>query len=107
MMNNKARNKHMKGNIPFWQSIQTKILFPFLLLIILTGGIVALVSYNFSSNATEKQMTENMENQMESLNDTFELFFDNIHSTLNRVSSNDLLLDYEAGESDDLFQYFQ
>ncbi len=107
MMNNKATNKHMKGNIPFWQSIQTKILFPFLLLIILTGGIVALVSYNFSSNATEKQMTENMENQMDSLNDTFELFFDNIHSTLNRVSSNDLLLDYEAGESDDLFQYFQ
>lgn len=107
MMNNKATNKHMKGNIPFWQSIQTKILFPFLLLIILTGGIVALVSYNFSSNATEKQMTENIENQMDSLNDTFELFFDNIHSTLNRVSSNDLLLDYEAGESDDLFQYFQ
>lgn len=106
-MNNKATNKLKKGQIPFWQSIQTKILFPFLLLIILTGGIVAVVSYNFSSNATEKQMTENMENQMDSLNDTFEMFFDNIHSTLNRVSSNDLLLDYKAGESDELFQYLQ
>lgn len=106
-MNNKATNKLKKGQIPFWQSIQMKILFPFLLLIILTGGIVAVVSYNFSSNATEKQMTENMENQMDSLNDTFEMFFDNIHSTLNRVSSNDFLLDYEAGKSDELFQYLQ
>ena len=36
------------------KSIQNQILIPFLILIILTGGVVAAVSYNFSIRNTTK-----------------------------------------------------
>ncbi|HLR67827.1 MAG TPA: methyl-accepting chemotaxis protein [Virgibacillus sp.] len=95
---------HKKGSF-FSGNLQSKLLIPFLVLIILTGGVIAAVSYNFSSKTTEKQLTNNMEQQMVQLNGTFELFFDNMSSTLNRISSNTLVTDHKEDDSTDLFQY--
>src|SRR5699024_3664064 len=106
-MTDKVNEKKSRQRIHFMQSLQSKILIPFLLLIILTGGVVASVSYNFSSKSTEEQMTNNMEMKMDSLNDTFELFFDNVTNTLNRISDNQLVGNHQSDEENDLFQYLK
>src|SRR5699024_8197 len=105
MFKNQANSKNYKNRFHFLQSLQMKILIPFLLLFVLTGGVIAFVSYNFSAKTTEKQLTNNMAMQTDSLNDTFGLFFDNITNTLDRVSDNPLIINHQEGETDDLFQY--
>ena len=41
------------------------------------------------------ELTKNVESQMVSLNDTFEMFFSNINNTLERFISNELLANYQ------------
>lgn len=89
------------------KSIQRKILAPFLILIILAGSVIAFVSYQSSTKTTEKDLTNNMESQMASMNDTFELFFYNMNSTLERLTSNKLLADHQEENNDALFQYLK
>lgn len=88
------------------KSIQNQILIPFLILIILTGGVVAAVSYNFSVKNTTQELTKNVESQIVSLNDTFEIFFSNINHTLDRFISNDLLANQQPETRQDLLNYF-
>ena len=89
MENNKTNNRKAKGIRSvggfITKSIQNQILIPFLILIILTGGVVAFVSYNSSVKNTTDELTKNVESQMVSLNDTFEMFFSNINNTLERL----------------------
>ena len=87
------------------KSIQNQILIPFLILIILTGGVVAFVSYNSSVKNTTDELTKNVESQMVSLNDTFEMFFSNINNTLERFISNELLANYQPESRQDLLDY--
>ncbi len=89
------KNEHKKSTRSqggfMTKSIQNQILIPFLTLIILIGGVVAAVSYNFSVRKTTQELTKNLESQMVSLNDTFEMFYLNINHTLDRFISNDLV----------------
>lgn len=94
------------GNI-YKNSLQNKILIPFLILIILTGGIISVVSFKFSVSNTTEELTKNVESQMISMNDTFEMFFSNISGVLERFSNNDLLINYEADDKDELLQAFK
>jgi len=87
-------------------SLRNQILIPFLILIILTGGVVAFVSYHSSVNNTTEALTENVESQMVGMNDTFEMFFSNINNTVERLTSNELVLNYEPDNRLDLLQYF-
>ncbi|MFA1822271.1 methyl-accepting chemotaxis protein [Virgibacillus oceani] len=89
------------------KSIQSKIMIPFLILIIFTGGIVAFVSYQSSVDITTEELSNNVENQMAGMNDTFNIFFANIDNTLNRLTSNELLLNYSTQETDALFHTFR
>lgn len=88
------------------KSIQSQILIPFLILIILAGGVVAFVSYNSSVRNTTDELAKNVESQMVSLNDTFEMFFSNIGNTLDRFISNDLLTNYQPDNRQDVLNYF-
>lgn len=81
-----------KRTFRFSNSLQSKILTPFLILILLTGGVIAFLSYSFSVKSTTKELTKNVESQMVTMNDTFELFFANMESVLERFSSNELIL---------------
>lgn len=103
--NSKAeKNRNAGGFIT--KSIQNQILIPFLILIILTGGVVAFVSYNSSVKNTTDELSKNVESQMVSLNDTFQMFFTNINNTLERFISNELLMNYQPERSGELLQYF-
>ena len=106
-MENNENKKSTRSQGGFMtKSIQNQILIPFLILIILTGGVVAAVSYNFSVRNTTQELTKNVESQMVSLNDTFEMFFLNINNTLDRFISNDLVANYQPETRQDLLGYF-
>lgn len=102
----KEKRSFSLGNF-YKDSLQSKILIPFLILIILTGGIISFVSFKFSVNNTTEELTKNVESQMVSLNDTFEIFFNDMSSILERFSDNDLLINYEADDKDELLQAFK
>jgi methyl-accepting chemotaxis protein len=87
-------------------SLQNQILIPFLILIIFAGGVVASVSYSFSVKNTTNALSQNVEGQMVSLNDTFEMFFSDITNTLDRFISNPLVMNYKSNNKSDLIQYF-
>lgn len=87
------------------KSLQRQILIPFLVLIIFTGSVIAFVSYKFSVDLTSKELANNIEEQMVTMNDTFEMFFHNTENTVNRVSNKDLLAIYD-NNSDDLMKEF-
>ncbi|MBD1221287.1 methyl-accepting chemotaxis protein [Virgibacillus halodenitrificans] len=87
------------------RSIRNQILYPFLVLIILAGGIVALVSYNLSVKNMTDGLSKNVEGQMASLNETYELFFSNIRNTMNRLGSNEMITNYKADSRQDVLSY--
>ena len=103
--NGKAKKVRTKGGI-LSRSIQTKILIPFLTLLILAVGAVAVVSYQSSADNTTDELTKNVESQMVGMNDTFEMFFSNISNTLDRFIANELIHEYQPETRQDLLQYF-
>ncbi|MEN2769035.1 methyl-accepting chemotaxis protein [Ornithinibacillus xuwenensis] len=110
-MKRKKTDKHVnvgkgKGNF-FTKSIQNQILIPFILLIILAGGTVSVVSYLSSVQNTTDELVNNVESQMVSMDDTFEMFFSNITGTLDRYTSNELLVDYQADKHDQVINYLK
>jgi len=108
MENRKSNNKKSRSIGSFYKSsLQNKILIPFIILIILTGGVVAYVSYNFSVKNTTEELTANVEGQMVSMNDTFEMFFANIESILDRFSTNSLVKNYKPKNKEELIQTFK
>src|SRR5690625_1913501 len=86
------------------RGIQGRIIFSFIFLIILTGVTVAIISYFISVKTTTDEMINNVENQTASLNNSFELFFEHIDGTLERLASNKLLMDFNEKDRDELFQ---
>ncbi|WP_010096150.1 cache domain-containing protein [Ornithinibacillus scapharcae] len=99
-----SKTKRFRLSTLFTGSLQNKILFPFLILIIFTGGIIALVSYSSSVKTTTLELTRNVESQMVSMNDTFEMFFDNIDNTIERLISSDYLMNYHIDNNNELLQ---
>ncbi|MHA6253294.1 methyl-accepting chemotaxis protein [Oceanobacillus sp. CAU 1775] len=89
------------------KSIRNEILIPFLLLLVISIGAVAFVSYQSSVNNTVDELSLNVESQMDGMNDTFDMFFENISSHLERFLTSDIVLDYEPETRDDLLDYYQ
>lgn len=88
-------------------SLQRKILAPFLILILLTGGVIAFISYTFSVGNTTEELAKGVESQMVTMNDTFDLFFSNMESELNRFASKDLLLENDPENVKEISTLFQ
>jgi len=97
--------KHQRFSV-FRKSLLLKFLVPIVLLLILTGGIVAFVSYQSNVRLTTGELTENVEGQMKTMNDTFDICFSNIESILDRFVSHDLLNELENNK-DEMMQMFQ
>ena len=91
----------------FSKSVQNQILFPFLILIVLTGGIVAFVSYNYSVKNTTDELSKSVESQMKSMDTTFEMFFENIANTLERFTSKEDIVNYSTEDRNNVLQYFK
>ena len=88
------------------KSLQNQIIIPFILSILFTGSAITLVSYYFSVDNTTEELSKNVEVQMKSLNDTFELFLTNVENILNRFSEHNLLIEYKADAKEDIINYF-
>src|SRR5699024_8881465 len=107
MTKQKGKKKARRAGNFYTRSLQNQILIPFIVLLIFTGGIIALVSYNSSVNTTTDELTQNVETQMISMNDTFNLFFENTSSTLERFAANQLLVNYDTKNEKELLQLFK
>src|SRR5690625_7603213 len=59
------------------KSMQHQILLPFLILIILTGSIIAFMNYRLSTYAMVHHLSYNVVNEDGNLNDTYDLFLVN------------------------------
>lgn len=90
----------------FTKSVRNQILFPFLLLIIVASGVIAFVSYYLSFANTTETLTENVESQMTTMDNTFEMFFTDMESILKRMGDSDTVIDYEEKEYDELLHYY-
>lgn len=106
MENNMKKKQKAKGiRAILTRSLRLQILLPFLTLIVLTGIVVAVVSFYSSVNQTTKALAENTEKQIESLNDTFEMFFSNVNHTMERLTSSPTILTYDGENRLDVIQY--
>lgn len=83
----------------FSSSIQRQILFPFLSLIIVCGIVVAAISYGFSVKMTTEELSKTVKEQMMSMNDSFDLFFGNTESVINRFADKKETIDYQASNA--------
>lgn len=93
-----------KKKLKYSLSLQNKILLPFLTLIIFATGIISYVSYHFNVTNTTEELSKNVENEMFVVNESFELFFSNIDSILERFSSNSVVLNSSDKIKQDVLQ---
>lgn len=70
----------------FTMSIRRQILVPFLSVIIISCFLISLFSYQSIMKITTSAQTKTTKEQVKALNDSIEIFFDNMESTINRVS---------------------
>lgn len=106
--NSEPNQQRKTSLVTFYKnSLKNQILIPFILLIMLTGGIVSFVSYTFSVNKTTDELANGVESQMVTMNDTFEMFFSNIRSIMNRFTSNELVLNYQPKDTQKLLQFLR
>lgn len=99
----KGQNVRMKGGF-FTKTLQRQILIPFLILLLLVVGVVAVVSYQSSAQNTTDELTKNVENQMAGMDDTFEIFFNNIENTIDRFVFSELLSDYDPDNNEEILE---
>ncbi|WLR47798.1 methyl-accepting chemotaxis protein [Halobacillus litoralis] len=94
----RKRKKSKQGSI--WnRNLQRQILIPFLTLITAAGIIIGYASYTFGVSITTDELTDNVEKQMNSLNDSFELFFQSQEDIVNHYSQEQAFINY-ASEKD-------
>ena len=75
----------------FTMSIRRQILVPFLSVIIVSCFLVSLFSYQSIMKITTSAQTKTTKEQVKALNDSMDIFFDNMESTINRISVKDEL----------------
>ncbi|PAD36275.1 methyl-accepting chemotaxis protein [Terribacillus saccharophilus] len=84
-----------RGNF-FTRKILRKILYPIITMFILSGLITAYLSYEFSRETMLESQTNTMRDQtILQLDSIYNLFLDNIESTVNSVSAMDSIRNYD------------
>jgi methyl-accepting chemotaxis protein len=91
----------------FQPGLRRKLTIPFLLLIILAIAVVAIVSYNNSVRTITDELSEGVEQQMESVNHAFDTYFNTMENGLTRIANSTSLRDYESGDFQALYSYLQ
>lgn len=103
-----ARMKRKKKTFSYSsKSLQSKILLPFLLLILATGGVIAYTSYIKSVEVTSSELGANIEQQMQGTNNTFDMFFEAKEHVVDRFSGNSLLVNVSEKTNADLLASFE
>ncbi|MBU5467829.1 methyl-accepting chemotaxis protein [Virgibacillus sp. MSJ-26] len=89
------------------KSMQHQILLPFLILIILTGSIIAFMNYRLSTNAMVDQLADNVVNEVGNLNDTFDLFLINTEDVLDRFSESEVFTSFTLKKQEETLAYLE
>src|SRR5699024_1277163 len=84
-------------------SLRRQITIPFVLLIIFAVGIVAVVSYTSSVRITTNELSNSVNSQIASVNDTFNLYFTNMENYLTRLGNDSTVRHYEGGNSNSVY----
>ena len=106
--NQQNKSKKISNIGSFYKrSLQNQILIPFIILIILTGGVVSFVSYKFSVENTTNELSKNVEEQMNIMNNTVEIFYSNINSLLDRFALSEQLINYQPKNKEEIRTFFQ
>ncbi|WP_082794492.1 methyl-accepting chemotaxis protein [Halobacillus sp. KGW1] len=94
----KKKEKIKKKQRPsiFTKTIQRQILIPFLTLIVIAGIVVGIASYSFSVDNTTAELTDNVEEQMKTLSQSFDIFLEAQEDTINYYSGQEEFLNIES-----------
>ncbi len=93
----RKRHKNNQGSF-FNRTLQRQILVPFLTLIATAGIVIGYASYSFGVSITTKELTSNVETQMNSLNDSFDLFFQAQEDIVHHYSGEQAFINYSSEE---------
>ncbi len=88
-------------------SIQKKILFSFISLVIVASAIIAVVSYSISAKTAKKELLTNVTSQTESMDYTIEMYTYHVETLLNRLAENELVIHNKKKEEEELFRLLQ
>lgn len=101
---NKKRFSKTPGSF-FNKTIQRQILLPFLILIMVGGLIIAGVSYTFSVSQTTDELVNNVEQQMASLNDSFDTYFQTQEQVVQNLANSRKLQNFEHFKEEMLLNF--
>lgn len=91
----KKRKQNKKGSF-FNRTLQRQILIPFLTLIVVAGIIIGYASYTFGVSITTEELTDNVEKQMNTLSDSFDLFFQTQEDIVNHYAEQQAFINYST-----------
>lgn len=80
---------------------------PFVVLILLSVGIVAFLSYNFSVKTTTDELSKSVEQQMFGLNHTFDMYFEFMENMLSWMTEHTSVIEYSDDDYVDLYNYLE
>ncbi|MHA6252401.1 methyl-accepting chemotaxis protein [Oceanobacillus sp. CAU 1775] len=103
----KKQKKEKSKKKLFNNGLRMQITLPFIILIIFAIGIVAFVSYTFSVRTTTEELSNSVENQIVSVNDTFNLYFTNMENHLTRMGNSSTLRHYTGETFNDVYSALQ
>lgn len=70
----------------YFNSLKKQILIPFLALIMISGLVISYNSYNNSVDLRTQELTVSTKEQVKSINNSFEIFFQKTEDHLDRIS---------------------
>ncbi|MFJ7754299.1 methyl-accepting chemotaxis protein [Peribacillus muralis] len=79
----------------YFNSLKKQILIPFLALIMISGLAISYMSYKNSIELTTDELTGTTEEQVKSMDESFEIFFKKTEDQLDRISSYPSMVTYE------------
>ncbi|MGE6377663.1 methyl-accepting chemotaxis protein [Peribacillus muralis] len=79
----------------YFNSLKKQILIPFLALIMISGLAISYMSYKNSIELTTDELTGTTEEQVRSMNASFEIFFKKTEDQLDRISNYPSMVTYE------------
>ncbi|SFK23108.1 methyl-accepting chemotaxis protein [Halobacillus dabanensis] len=91
----RKRKQNKKGSF-FNRTLQRQILIPFLTLIVVAGIIIGYASYTFGVSITTDELTDNVEKQMNTLSDSFDLFFQTQEDIVNHYAEQQAFINYST-----------
>ncbi|KGP74629.1 methyl-accepting chemotaxis protein [Pontibacillus yanchengensis] len=100
----KNRSSRTPGSF-FNKTIQRQILLPFLILIMVGGLIIAGVSYTFSVSQTTDELVSNVEQQMKSLNHSFDSYFKTQEQVVQNLANDRKLQNFEHFKEEMLLNF--